>query len=119
MRLDGLSIGHSQFDVPETPVVAWDPPFVGTPDLYRVLVRQHPTGATAGDLVAIILTKDTSLTIPPGLLVRAEPTRVAVQAQAGATRWSAPSGSPSPAIERSSPAPGSPSPPIGSASEGR
>jgi hypothetical protein len=70
VRLNGLSMATSLFDVPEVSVVSWTPPLFGTPDLYRVLVRHHPTGTTAGAIRAIILTKDTSVTIPPGILVK-------------------------------------------------
>jgi alpha-tubulin suppressor-like RCC1 family protein len=83
VRIDGLPLSVPQPGVSNTAVVAWDPPLVGTPDIYRVLLRNHPGGGAASAIVAILLTKDTSLRIPPGLLRNGETYTLVVNAFRG------------------------------------
>ncbi|HET8725133.1 MAG TPA: hypothetical protein VFM53_13130, partial [Anaeromyxobacteraceae bacterium] len=71
-QIDGRPLSQPQNGVSDTPVFTWSPPAVGVPDLYRVLVRHHPAGQPAGVIVAIMLTRDTLLAMPPGLLRKGE-----------------------------------------------
>lgn len=68
IRIDGLPLSTPQTAVSPTPVVAWDPPAVGTPDVYTIRVTRFFTGQSRRDeVVAHLSTKATQFAVPPGV----------------------------------------------------
>lgn len=70
-----------------TPTLSWSPPRVGTPDLYRVVVRRLGVSAngrrTTSTVVATLTTRHASLTLPPGILALGETYTFSVAATKG------------------------------------
>lgn len=67
--INGADFFSDQTGIGLTPTLTWIPPSLGTPTGYRVVVSMlQPTQAFATTM-GVLYTTDTSLTLPPGLLL--------------------------------------------------
>jgi hypothetical protein len=83
VQLNGASLMAPRPNVPDGPVISWDPPLVGTPDLYTIVVRRHPGGGAAYQGEGTLYTADTRIAIPPGFLKKGEVYSVLLVADKG------------------------------------
>ena len=90
VKINGLPLSVVQPDVADGPVISWDVPALGSPDGYRVIVRHLKSGSNLLETVAVLATMDTSLAIPPGLLVKGESYALMVQALKGGFKVTSP-----------------------------
>lgn len=68
--INGLSLLHTQSGFGATPTISWSPPAVGTPDFYTIVVSRivnNGGGTFKADSVSLA-TRDTSLTLPTGIM---------------------------------------------------
>jgi hypothetical protein len=69
-RINGLDLLHTQSGFGATPTISWSPPAVGTPDFYTIGVS-HIVNTGGGTFKAgnvSLATRDTSLTLPTGIM---------------------------------------------------
>lgn len=66
--INGMDATQPIANAGTTPVLAWQPPTLGTAELYRVLLRRVAPPSPVGAQIAVFMTPGTTLRIPDGLL---------------------------------------------------
>ncbi|MEM9489963.1 MAG: fibronectin type III domain-containing protein [Myxococcota bacterium] len=83
LRLDGQDAKIELSEVGQTPELSWEPPVLGMPDSYAVRIyRYEPSGGSVMRRInaATIVTTDTRVRVPPGVLTSGVPHYVRVSA---------------------------------------
>lgn len=73
-KVGALDLSAAQSGVGTSPLLSWEPPTIGTPDVYSVTVYRayDNAGATAFELKATFRTSATSVRLPSGILATGE-----------------------------------------------